>query len=226
MSEDDISRIYLVAEQKLQTFEPSTKQSYRRFLKKWEKFTRRKNLLTYDVNDVTRWHDRPGNQARAAAFPIRCVEMVQAMEPEVVGDDFFVPQGLWNGAAIVYRKEVVKRAVIEKVIACAMADIEETKALTRETIVPFVVLMAVRTGMNTESLQQLRRDSSKPSNTGSYVVQWEKGRSGKTLSAEYFPMPWGPREIVERVQELTIPGNFFGSWKIPGNTPIEWRVLT
>jgi hypothetical protein len=131
MSEDDLSLIHLVAEQKLQTLEPKTKQVYRRYLKKCENFTRRKNLLTYDVNDVTRWHDKPGNQDRVAAFPIRCVEMVQAMDPEVVSDDFFVPQGLWNGAAIVYRKEVIKRSVIEKVIACAMADIEENKSTNR-----------------------------------------------------------------------------------------------
>lgn len=220
MTSEDLFLIRRVATQKMNGLSASTVEQYQRSMTAWEKYTQKVSLAEYSVQDVIRWHQRPGNTKRAAAFPVRCVEMLQAIAPETVSSDFFIPQGLWQGREVTYRKKVIPREELQEAIRHCIQEIEATTILTRTTAIPFLLLLTLRTAMNVEAAATLTRDCCVDRDDGGYVLQWFKGRSGKSLSGEFHPMEWGPREIVTRVQELSHDPEYL--WVVSDSRKRPW----
>jgi len=186
-----------------------TRVQYRNILSRWFRFMLGggRTLKGYDLEGAREWYrslvERSGEAAaqnRNNVFPLRCVELAQQMT-DAVPDTFAVPHGLWRASGIRYRDEVLSQEGVERLKAVCEREAPDVKSLTRDSLITFVVLLAIRTGMNAESLMGLRRDCLMPQGDGA-MLEWFKGRSDGVMRDFYRRTIWGPVEIVERLREL------------------------
>lgn len=211
MNDKDKKAMQEAADHLMRGLAPRTKDSYRRILGKWNRFMAagKRPLRTYDVEGAREWYrwltektSCDVSQFRTAVFPLRCVEVVQQVTDRV-SDAFAIPYALWNGKQITYRDNTIPEKEIRKIIQTCASEIDGITTLTADAVVTFAVYLATHTGLNAESLTQLKRDCLVPQDPGCRLF-WYKGRSGGTQSAyfDYKTKEWGVCELVNRLKAL------------------------
>ena len=216
MQNQEVESIEEVAAHLMSGLSAGTVEAYRRELRRWYAFMRRvrKGLRAFDGDAATRWAKTRSGKDRSTVFPLRCVELLQQLKPESVSPDFYIPRSHWKAATLRYRESVMSEDRIRALTEICIGDMESVTELTRETVLSFWVLLAIRTGMNIDSLRQLPRDCLTDEGDGA-VLRWYKGRSTGSMSDFYPRGFWEPVEIIGRAQELASDPEYL--WVVKGS---------
>ena len=138
---------------------------------------------------------------KAAVFPLRCVELLQQLEPCSVNPAFAIPYAQLPLIRRGYRNATISEGQMREITVRCIREIEGSATLTRPGLVPFLVLFLLRTGMNVDSVLGLTRDCIVP-HEGGHLLYWEKRRSAGHMRDYYGPLRWGPPEIINALLKL------------------------
>ena len=134
-------------------------------------------------------------------FPLRCLELLQQLQPDATHPQFAIPYAQLPVSYSAYRGEVISEARLRDIMYLCVQAVEETTVLTRATIVPFLVLFCLRTGMNVDSVLGLPRDCTVETGEG-HTVYWQKDRSSGGMHDYYGPADWGAVEIIQALLRM------------------------
>jgi len=141
---------------------------------------------------------------KIAELGFRLIETLQMLDPDSVSPAFYVPRAHLPVLSPTYRTDDGPRPDdIQRILEAALKEaIATVKVTTASDLVPFGVLLAIRTGMNADSLYNLDRECLAPIGADFHLI-WSKPRAGRELRQRYSIEPWGVVEIVRRLQSLT-----------------------
>ena len=188
-----------------------TVQNHRYAFDAWLRFCRQSGLETWRECSLAvavgwiGWLRKRGLKdwavRSAAVFPLRCVELLQQLEPGSVSPSFAIPYAQLPVFRPGYRGAVLSEGRLREIMGRCVREIESATNLTRPGLIPFIVLFHIRTGMNVDSVLGLRRDCVVSHGQGHWIY-WEKRRSAGCMRDYYGPMRWGPVEIVHALCAL------------------------
>jgi integrase len=138
---------------------------------------------------------------QVAVFPLRCLELLQQLKPKAVHPTFVIPYAQLPVSYSSYRGEVITEARLKQIMAHCVREVEETTVLSRTSIIPFLVLFCLRTGMNVDSVMNLPRDCTVATGAG-HTVYWQKNRSRGAMHDYYGPADWGAVEIIHALLRM------------------------
>lgn len=180
-------------------------------MRRWYQFCAKIGLKSWRDCDVKvaiawlGWLNEQGLSVKSilnvGAVPLRCLEMLQQMEPEMVHPEFVIPTAHFPRVSIRYRKPVMSPDRIEEVMLLCVNEVADVTEITRESLVPFVVLFCVRTGINVGSVLSLPRGCAFP-DEGGHWIRWRKDRSKGPMREFHEPMVWGAVEVIHRLEAL------------------------
>lgn len=157
-----------------------------------------------------------------AEMTFRLIEALQIMDADAVSPDFFIPYAYLPVVSRTYREDDGLRPdVLEKILAATLKEVPVIEKITSlRDLVPFAVLLAMRTGMNADSLYALERDCLVPIEDDFYLI-WNKARAGGELRQRHHVEPWGALAVVQRLQTFTGGEFLFSVPALKGNRRIR-----
>ena len=135
------------------------------------------------------------------SIPLRCLELLQQVEPESVHKSFVIPTAHLPQRVLSYRKQAIDSARLDRMLQDCVCEVEKTTVTDKSSVVPFLVLFCLRTGMNVSSVLTLQRGCTR-ADRGGHWIYWNKERSVGAMRNWYEPEPWGAVEIIHHLEDI------------------------